>query len=161
MFMKYGNNYRWYETCIRLPEFLDSDSVTSEPTIIVNIFQSIVQAGEGADVLVWKFQHFPDGTVITDSIEGLWIEDMPMDEDIFKLTYKEAFNRMMESNFPKPHSKNAILRNPLGPSGINSQWVFGNMREQLWVDVVTGEVRTSNPAFPDGESIELPLGEWP
>ena len=77
MYMKFKDNYRWYETCIRLPYFLDSDSLTSAPEILVNIFQSIEEFDNGADTYVWKFQHFPDGTVNIDSIHGFWIEDCP------------------------------------------------------------------------------------
>ena len=159
MYLKFGDNYRWYETCIRLPEFLDSEDVTSTPEMLVNIFQSIEEFDNGADTYVWKFQHFPDGTVLTDSIHGFWIEDCALNEEVFKLTYQDAFNKMLQANAPKPHSKNAILRNPVGPVAINAQWVFGNLSEQLWCDVVTGEIRNSNPAFPD--NLKKPLGEWP
>ena len=159
MYLKFGDNYRWFETCIRLPEFLDSENVTSTPEMLVNIFQSIEESGNGADTYVWKFQHFPDGTVNVDSIHGFWIEDCALNEEAFKLTYQDAFDKMLQANAPKPHSKNAILRNPIGPVGINAQWVFGNLSEQLWVDVVTGDVKTSNPAFPD--NLKKPLGEWP
>ena len=161
MYLKFGNNYRWYETDMRLPEFLDAEDVTSDPTILVNIFQSIVEEGNGYDTWVWKFQHFPDGTVFTDSIQGFWIENMPLNEDTIKLTYKEAFARIMEANFPKPHSKNVVLRNPVGPVGVNAQWIFGNISEQLWCDAVTGDVNNSNPAFPKEKGFKMPLGEWP
>ena len=161
MYLKFGDQYRWYETDMRLPEFLDGENVTSEPTILVNIFQSIVEFDNGADTYVWKFQHFPDGTVLTDSIHGFWIENFPLNEDVIKFSYKEAFDRMMESNFPKPHSRNVVLRNPVGPVGINAQWIFGNISEQLWVDAVTGDVKNSNPAFPEEKGFKMPLGEWP
>lgn len=161
MFLKFGENYRWFETCIRLPEFLDSEDVTSDPVMVVNIFQSIIEEGNGADIYVWKFQHFADGTVDVDSIHGFWIEDTALNEDSFKLTYKEAFERMMESSLPKPHSKNAILRNPIGPVAVNPQWVFGNISEQIWVDVITGDAKSSNPAFPKEKGFKMPLGEWP
>ena len=159
MYLKFGDNYRWYETCIRLPEFLDSEDITSNPEILVNIFQSIIEKGNGADTYVWKFQHFPDGTIVTDSIHGFWIEDCPLNEDTIKLNYKAAFEKMLEVNLPKPHSKNVILRNPIGPVEVNAQWVFGNIREQIWIDAVTGEAKNSNPAFPN--NLKKPLGEWP
>ena len=161
MYMKFKDNYRWYETCMRLPEFFDSENVTSEPTILVNIFQSIEEFDEGADTYVWKFQHFPDGTINVDSIHSFWIEDNPLNDNVIKFNYKEAFDRMMQSNFPKPHSKNVTLRNPLGPVDINAQWIFGNMNKQLWVDAVTGDVKNSNPAFPEEKGFKAPLGEWP
>lgn len=159
MYMKFGNNYRWYETDMRLPYFLDSEDVIANPTMLVNIFQSIEEFDNGADTYVWKFQHFPDGTVLTDSIHGFWIENFPLNEDTIKLSYKDAFDRMMQANFPKPHSKNVVLRNPIGPIGVNAQWIFGNISEQIWVDAATGDVKNSNPAFPD--AFKMPLGEWP
>ena len=161
MYMKFKDNYRWYETCIRLPYFLDSDSVTSDPEILVNVFQSIEEFDNGADTYVWKFQHFPDGTVSVDSIHGFWIEDCPLNDEAIKLNYNAAFERMLEVNLPKPHSKNVILRNPVGPVGVNAQWVFGNISEQIWVDAVTGDARSSNPAFPEEKGFKMPLGEWP
>jgi hypothetical protein len=161
MYMKFGDNYRWYETCIRLPYFLDSDSVTSNPGILVNIFQSIEEFDNGADTYVWKFQHFPDGTIATDSIHGFWIEDCPLNEGAIKINYKAAFEKMLEVNLPKPHSKNVILRNPVGPVTINAQWIFGNISEQIWVDAVTGKCASSNPAFPKEKGFKMPLGEWP
>jgi hypothetical protein len=161
MYMKFKDNYRWYETCIRLPYFLDSDSLTSAPEILVNIFQSIEEFDNGADTYVWKFQHFPDGTVNIDSIHGFWIEDCPLNNDSIKINYNAAFERMLQVNLPKPHSKNVILRNPIGPVGVNAQWVFGNISEQIWIDAVTGEAKSSNPAFPEEKGFKMPLGEWP
>jgi len=161
MYVKFKDNYRWYETCIRLPEFLDAEDVTSDPDILVNIFQSIEEFDGGADTYVWKFQHFPDGTINIDSIHSFWIEDFPLDRDTIKINYKEAFERMMEANLPKPHSKNVVLRNPIGPVGVNAQWVFGNINSQIWVDALTGDVRNSNPAYPEEKGFKMPLGEWP
>jgi hypothetical protein len=161
MYMKFKDNYRWYETCIRLPYFLDSDSLVSDPTILVNIFQSIEEFDNGADTYVWKFQHFPDGTINVDSIHGFWIEDCALNNDSIKLNYTAAFERMLQANLPKPHSKNVILRNPVGPAAVNAQWVFGNISEQIWIDAVTGDAKGSNPAFPEEKGFKMPLGEWP
>ena len=161
MFMKFGDNYRWYETEILLPYFLDSDSVTSNPEMLVNIFQSVIEFDNGADTYVWKFQHFADGTLVVDSIHGFWIENWPLNEEILSLNYEKAWNKMMATNYPKPHSKHVTLRNPVGPVYVNTQWIFGNIREQIWVDAVTGECKNSNPAFPEEKGFKMPLGEWP
>lgn len=161
MYMKFGKDYRWYETCIRLPEFLDAEEVVSAPEMVVNVFQSIEESNNGADTYVWKFQHLADGTILTDSIHGFWIEDFPLNEDAIKLNYEAAFEKMLEVNLPKPHSKNVILRNPIGPVGVNAQWVFGNISEQIWIDATTGEAKNSNPAFPEEKGFKMPLGEWP
>jgi hypothetical protein len=161
MYMKFGKDFRWYETCIRLNTFLDGETVNSDPEIVVNIFQGIVESGNGFDTWVFKFQHFNDGTSNVDSIHSFWIEDCPLNEEVIKFNYAKAFERIMEVNAPKPHSKNAILRKPVGPADCNAQWVFGNIKEQLWVDAVTGNVRNSNPAFPEEKGFKMPLGEWP
>jgi hypothetical protein len=68
---------------------------------------------------------------------------------------------MMSVNFPKPHSKHVTLRNPVGPAAVNAQWIFGNIKEQIWIDAVTGEAKKSNPAFPEEKGFKMPLGEWP
>ena len=161
MYLKFGKDYRWWETDILLPEFLDSEEVTSEPVMVVNIFQSVVEKGNGADTWVWKYQHLADGTVLTDSIHGFWVENQPLNEEVIKVKYTEAYERIMQANAPKPHSKQVVLRNPVGPITVNTQWIFGNIHEQLWVDAVTADVKTSNPAFPEEKGFKMPLGEWP
>lgn len=161
MYVNYKDNYRWYETEILLPEFMDSDSATSNPEMIVNVLQSIVEEGNGADVWVHKFQHFKDGTIAHDSIQGFWIENYALNDEVIKLKYTEAWDRMMAVNFPKPHSKHVTLRNPIGPVAVNTQWIFGNIHEQIWVDAVTGDAKNSNPAFPEEKGFKMPLGEWP
>ena len=161
MYVNYKDNYRWYETEILLPEFMNSDSVTSNPEMIVNVLQSIVEEGNGADVWVHKFQHFKDGTVVHDSIQGFWIENYALNDEVIKLKYTEAWDRMMQTNFPKPHSRYVTLRNPIGPVAVNTQWIFGNINEQIWIDAVTGDAKNSNPAFPKEKGFKMPLGEWP
>jgi len=161
MYVNYKDNYRWYETEILLPEFMDSDSATSNPEMVVNVLQSIVEEGNGADVWVHKFQHFKDGTVLHDSIQGFWIENYALNDEVIKLKYTEAWDRMMAANYPKPHSRYVTLRNPIGPIAINTQYIFGNIHEQIWVDAVTGDAKNSNPAFPKEKGFKMPLGEWP
>ena len=161
MYANYKDNYRWYETEILLPEFMDSDSATSNPEMIVNVLQSIVEEGNGADVWVHKFQHFKDGSVVHDSIQGFWIENYALNDEVIKLKYIEAWDKVMAVNFPKPHSKHVTLRNPIGPVAVNTQWIFGNVHEQIWIDAVTGDAKNSNPAFPEEKGFKMPLGEWP
>lgn len=161
MYLAHGGDYRWYETEILLPEFMDGDNATSEPVMIVNVFQTVVERGNGFDTWVYKYQHFNDGTVLTDSVAGFWIENWPMEDKAIKLKYTEAWDKMQAVNFPTPHSKHVTLRNPIGPVAINTQWIFGNVREQIWVDAVTGECANSNPAFPEAKGFKMPLGEWP
>ena len=161
MYLTHGGDYRWYETEILLPEFMDGENATSDPIIVVNVFQTVVERGNGYDTWVYKFQHFDDGTVLTDSVAGFWVENWPMEDKAIELKYTEAWDKMQAVNFPKPHSKHVTLRNPIGPVAINTQWIFGNIKEQIWVDAVTGECTNSNPAFPEEKGFKMPLGEWP
>lgn len=151
-------NSKWFETCVLMKDFLDEETDGSVDEV-VNIFQVANNTPDGYDTQVFKFQHFADGTIVSDSVKGFWLEDLPLVDSLVQISYEEAFELVQEVNLPKPHTKNAILRNPLGPKPVNPQWVFGNIHSQLWVDAVTGDIKESNPAFPDG--FKMPLGEWP
>lgn len=154
-----GNDFRWYETEILLDEFLDEECDGSIAEL-VNIFQvAEMKDSTSFDTKVFKFQHFADGRNAKGYTLGFWIEDYPMKLEEIKVPYKKAFEIVQQVNLPKPHSQHVVLRNPIGPKGCNPQWIFGNIHEQIWIDAVTGEARSSNPAFPDG--FKMPLGEWP
>ena len=159
MFLHHSNDYRWYETCIVLKDFLDEEC-DGTITGVSNIFQAVVEKDKGADVFVVMYSHTAD-TSSVEKVHTFWIEDMPMENEAIKLTFKQAFDRVMQANAPKPHSQHVVLRKELGPINCNPQYIFGNQRAQLYVDAVTGEVRTSNPVFPTEKGFKMPLGEWP
>lgn len=160
MFLEHGKDYRWYETCMKLENFLDeeNDGTLEE---IVNVFQSVVERGAGFDTTVHKFQHFNDGTNLSDSISGFWVEDNPLNEEQIKFSYEQAFERLMQANIVKPHSRYVTLRKQVGPIDANPQYIFGNIKEQVYVDAVTGDVVGYNPAFGPNTKFGTPLGEWP
>ena len=163
MYNKVGEDYRWYETCMKLNNFLDEENDGSLAEV-VNVFQAVIDRGQGYDTKVYKFQHFADGTWAEDSVIGFWIEDMPMNAEMIKVTYKEAYEKLMAVNMPKPHSRYVTLRKQVGPVDANPQYIFGNLHETVFVDAVTGEVFDYNPAFgkpEDGKGFKMPLGEWP
>ena len=159
MYLQVQNDYRWFETCVQFEDFLDEENDGIVHSVI-NIFQAVVEKDGGADVAVYAFTHLADTMAVYPKM-GFWVEDFPLNEEVIKLTWKEAYDRIMQTNAPKPHSKQACLRKPIGPLNCNPQYVFGNISEQLWVDAVTGEVKNSNPAFPDEDGFKMPLGEWP
>lgn len=160
MFVKHGGDYRWFETGVKLTNWLDEENDGSIE-MVVNIFQVVEQYSETTfDTYVYKYQHFADGTINEDSVHGFWVEDSPLEEEVIKITFAEAFERLMEANIPKPHSRMAVLRKEIGPVDANPQWIFGNLHETVYVDAVTGEVRSSSPSF-DGLNVGTPLGEWP
>jgi len=159
MFINHSKDYRWFETAMKLNDFIDADGNDGSLEEVVNVFQAVKERGNGADVKVYKFQHFANGTIAKDSVDGFWIEDEPLEEEAIVLTYAEAFERLMQANIVKPHSCYCTLRKPVGPIDCNPQYVFGNIRETVFVDAVTGDVTSYNPAF--GPNFSKPLGEWP
>jgi len=152
------NDYRWYETNIRLVNFLDEEYAGIDE--VVNVFQTVESRdAQSFDTVVYKFQHTAEGTV-EGFTHGFWIEDYPLNDEQITVTFVQALEKINEVNLPKPHSRYAVLRKQVGPVDANPQWIFGNVRAQLYVDAVTGEVSTENPAF-KGLNLGTPLGEWP
>ena len=152
------NDYRWYETNIRLVNFLDEEYAGIDE--VVNVFQTVESRDEHSfDTVVYKFQHTAEGTV-EGSTNGFWVEDYPLNNEQIIVTFAQALEKVNEVNLPKPHSRYVVLRKQVGPVDANPQWIFGNVRAQLYVDAVTGEVSEENPAF-RGLNLGTPLGEWP
>lgn len=144
VFVNYSEDYRWYETNVTLKNFLDeTDSLRIDE--VGNVFQFVK---DDPQVVITAHNDSIDRVELFNSF---WIEDFDMSEDSIAVTFQEAFDKVMAVNLPKPHSKHAILRKPMGSLDCNPQWVFGNVESQIWVDAVTGNVAESNPAFPVGE----------
>ncbi len=159
VYLNHGKEYRWYETGVQLANFLDEDS-DGTIELVVNVFQVIEQHDSTSfDTFVFKYQHTLEGTA-SESIHGFWIEDYPLNDEVIKVSFKEAFEKIQEVNYPKPHTRQVVLRKQVGPVDANPQWIFGNLHSQLYVDAVTGEVSPTNPAF-KGLNLGTPLGEWP
>lgn len=159
MFLRYGENFKWFETGVQLRDFLDEEN-DGTVDMIVNIFQVAEQRETGNfDTYVLKFQHFGE-ECIEDSIHGFWLDDFPLNEEEIVITFNEAYEKVMEVNLPKPHTRQVVLRKELGPNPANPQWIFGNLKSQIYVDAVTGEISEENPAY-RGLNLGTPLGEWP
>lgn len=160
MFLKSGEDYRWFETGVVLVDWLDEEN-DGTIEMVVNVFQSVEERESGSfDTIVYKFQHFADGNFVEDFVHGFWIEDYPMNDEEIKVNFAQAYEKVMEVNLPKPHSRQVVLRKQIGPKPCNPQWIFGNQRAQIYVDAVTGDVTNENPAF-GGLNLGTPLGEWP
>jgi len=161
MTLQYDSAYRWYETCITVKDFFDGDSV-GEPVVmgVSNIFQYVVdQDSTSADIQVVLYTHVKD-TCVVEARPGFWVGDMILNNEEIKLTFVDAYNKMMQANCVKPHSRQCVLRKELGPIlGVNPQYIFGNVQRQVYVDAVTGNVTDKNPVFP--KTFKMPLGEWP
>lgn len=148
MYLTYGKDYKWFETCIVLNEYLDSENTNDSVVGVSNIFQVLEQKdSKSFDVHVIMYTHVGDSTQV-DVKHDFWIEDMPMNNDSIKVSFKEAYAKMMAANLPKPHSRQCVLRKEVGPKDCNPQYIFGNSEAQVYVDAVTGNVTDVNPAFP-------------
>lgn len=162
MFMMAGSEamVKWFETTVTLTDYLNSENCSGEIEKIVNTFQKIVEVDRGYDTMVYYFTHTKDGESRIDSIHSWFAEDMPLNDEPLKLTFKKAFERVMEANIVKPASRYCVLRKEVGIKVCNAQYIFGNSRAQAYVDAVTGNVSAKNPVF-DVEGFTMPLGEWP
>lgn len=161
MYTNYAKDYRWFESCVLLKDYLDSEDCDGTISGVSNIFQVVTERADGgADVNVVMFAHTPDSTVCEVKV-GFWVEDLPMNDEAITVTFAQAYELAMKANCPKPHSRHCVLRKQLGPVDANPQWIFGNARAQIYVDATTGNVTTENPVFPSAKGFKMPLGEWP
>ena len=157
MFLNYGDDYRWYETCILLKNFLDEEN-EGEVAGVSSVFQIVREKDNGADTKVILISHTENADQ-TDVVDGFWVGDFPLNAEAVLIPFEKAFELVQQANLPKPHSKQCVLRREVGPTpNVNPQYIFGNVRGQVYVDAVTGGVTDTNPAFP---SFNGPLGEWP
>ena len=154
-----GASYKFFESDIKLCDFLDSENCDGKILSVNNVFQQIIEKGNGADTNVLMFLTTGKGTEVSIYEHAFYLENEPLNDKPMPITFEKAFERMMKANVVKPKSRNCILRKPVGPTPCNAQYIFGNRVQQIYVDAVTGEVRTKNPAF-DGY-LGKPLGEWP
>jgi len=160
MYLQYSNDYRWFETCIVLEDFLDEEC-DGTVTGVSNVFQVVTDGAENsADVHVVLMSHSGDLSQV-DVKHGFWIGDNLLNDEYIKVTFKEAFENLMRANIVKPHSRQVVLRKQLGPVNANPQYIFGNTHAQVYVDATTGAVSAINPVFPEGAKLAMPLGEWP
>jgi len=161
MFLNYKEDYRWFETCIVLADFLDAEGSEGKVYAVSNIFQYIIEKDEqSADVRVVMYNHLPDTTAV-EVVNSFWVGDCVMNNSEIKLTFEQAYDRLMQANLPKPHSKQVVLRKELGPKDANPQYIFGNVQCHVYVDAVTGDVSTINPVYGEEFQLAKPLGGWP
>ncbi len=154
MFLNFDEDYRWYETCILMQDFMDEDP-SDNVEAVTSIFQIVTERETGFDTQVVMTVCTLDTNTV-EVVKGFWVEDFPMNSEEITLTFSEAWNKVMETNCPKPHSRQCVLRKEIGPKAANPQYIFGNSKGQIFVDAVTGEVSEHNPVILEG-----PLGEWP
>lgn len=162
MYTQFNKDYRYFETQITLKNFMDGENASAEVAEINNVFQVVdfTEDQKSADVHVVMINHAGDKTETT-VINSFWMEDYPLNDEAIKVTFEQAFDKMMKANIVKPHSRKCTLRKEVGPKDANPQYIFGNSRAQVYVDAVTGDVSAINPAFGQAIKLSAPLGEWP
>lgn len=143
---KSDSDYVWFESQITMMNFMDSETASPDVFAVCNVFQTVEVDSTGADTYVYMFNHDAYG-VEKNVIHDFWMEDSPIKKDDVQLSFKDAYDKMMASNYPKPHSRKCTLRKEVGPYDCNAQYVFGNTEGQLYVDAITGDVMNESPAY--------------
>lgn len=164
MVENYDTTFVWYEVEFILNDYFDNEECDGTIKEFTNIFQVVTPIDSvNTNTFVVKMIH-AGKTSAVETEEGFWCEDVAMIKDRMQITYNDAYQRMTESNYPKPHANTCTLRNALGPKIANSQYIFGNATGQIYVDAVTGDVSDQSPAFDeveceDAENLEEILEE--
>lgn len=140
--------YKFFESCISLHEYFDSEDSEGKVAGIANVFEVITKQGSGYDVLVVLISHTGDATEVVE-VNDFWIEDFDLNPflDGFAIDYTHAFQLMNESAFTKAHSRQCVLRCQVGPNQIKPQYIFGNNIYAVYVDSYNQNVTDVNPAF--------------
>lgn len=143
----YDSTFVWFESSITLKNYIDDENCDGSFVTVRNIFQTTVP--DTADINTRVIFILHDGELInTEEVVGFWTEDLVINPADITLTYEQAYERLMQADIVKPHSKYCVLRKPLGPFECNAQYIFGNANSTLiFVDAVTGDVSDTDPAF--------------
>lgn len=147
VWLNYTNDYVYYETTVLLNYFLDSENQDGSIESVENIFYYVVfEDSCSGNAFAVKITHI-SGYKEESKEAGIWVGDEPLTDENIKLTFKQAYERVMASNYVKPHSRYCVLRKEIGSVEANPQYIFGNTSAQLYVDAVTGDVTDENPAY--------------
>ena len=144
----FGQDYKYYESYVIYDKFFDSgeDNKIVEMCSVFRVLDNEKESGS-KDTRVIIFAHRPGSTFI-DKKAGIFVENYNLCLDSIKVTFIQAYEKMMYSKLKKPRSKFCSLRRQYGEVKANPQYVFGNASEQIYVDAITGEVKNENPVFP-------------
>lgn len=141
------NNYQWRNSLVILNDTVTAENI--DDLHIVSIRDVFYYwSNKFGPQVQYITDHVVYGTQIPYPISDVWIEDKDMSDAPIKLSAEEALTRLKEWNGILPKDCNfIILRLPVGPKDCNPQWTFGDVGDVLFIDAVTGEIRTWNPAF--------------
>ena len=139
----------FFETDIELVG--EVDTLTTPGIVrLVNVFGVCMHDSttKKADTRIYRYVHAANGEDFADYKDhAFWVEDGDMLNDTLSVTFKDAFERLVEADCVKPKSRFVTLRKQLGTVPCNAQWVFGNDNCGIvWVDAETKDVSLKNPA---------------
>jgi hypothetical protein len=139
--------YQWRNSLVILNDTVTADNI--DQLHIVSIRDVFYYwSNKFGPQVQYITDHVVYGNQIPYPISDVWIEDRDMSEQPIRLSAEEALLRLKEYNGILPKDCDfIILRLPVGPKDCNPQWVFGDTRDVLFIDAVTGEVRDYDPAF--------------
>ena len=141
------NNYQWRNSLVILNDTVTAENIDDLHIVSIRDVFYYWSNKVGPQVQ-YITDHVVYGTQIPYPISDVWIEDRDMSNAPIKLSAEDALTRLKEWNGILPKDCNfIILRLPVGPKDCNPQWVFGDVGDVLFIDAVTGEIRTWNPAF--------------
>jgi hypothetical protein len=144
--LNYGEEYRWYETTAVLNNFLDEECDGSIESV-GSVFQVTTEEDETSmdtEVILTSHTEASNDYIVK---HGFYVGDRNLCHAPIILKFEDAFAKVMESDFPKPHSRYCVLRQEVGAKEANPQYIFGNENYALFVDAVSGEVTDQNPAY--------------
>jgi hypothetical protein len=143
-----ADEFKYYESFVTYDKFFDSgeDNKIIEMCSVFQVLENEKESGS-MDTRIIMFSHRPGSTFI-DRKARIFVENYNLCLDSIKITYIQAYEKMMCSKLKKPRSKFCSLRRQYGEVKANPQYVFGNASEQIYVDAITGEVSNENPVFP-------------
>lgn len=141
------NNYQWRNSLVILNDTVTAENIDNLHIVSIrDVFY--YWSNKFGPQVQYITDHVVYGTQIPYPISDVWIEDRDMSNAPIKLSAEEALTRLKEWNGILPKDCNfIILRLPVGPKDCNPQWTFGDVGDVLFIDAVTGEIRTWNPAF--------------
>lgn len=140
----YGPDYKLFETSITLNDYLDTAGCTGAVFGVCNVFQVETGTDDGYNVKMVIITHTHNAMKVEEK-SYFCIDDYPLDR--VSISYRQAYNQLCKANFPKPHSRQCVLRKQVGSYPCNPQYIFGNANSQVYVDAMTGRVSSINPAF--------------
>ena len=142
VYLNHSQKYIYYETTAVLKDYLDDEACDGTIESVGSVLQ--FEDSKGPKVVLTTHRVDLNQYDIRD---GFYVMNQPLNDITLNLTFEQAFEKMMKANYVKPHSRYCVLRKQVGPKVANPQYIFGNDKQDIFVDAITGDVTDKNPAF--------------